>query len=265
MRYIIGFILICGLIYAFNYTRQYRTMPKNETRRNGAYLKRKSILKRLLIDLPKQHAKNRARRNKNAFTEQGLILFQGRQGQGKTLSMVKYASDLKSQYRDLYICSNMNFTKSEKIVQDATDIIKINKGETGAVILIDEIQMFWNSKNSLNLDESITGYITTMRKNRRLMLGTCQNFYMISKDLRTQTRLLCDCITPLKLPLTIVVKKEPIMDSMGECKKMKFKGIYFYIHSDELYNSYDTEQVIKALNKKGLKARQERANNEKIS
>ena len=76
--------------------------------------------------------------------------------------MVKYAHDLKRQYKDLYICSNMKFTESEKIIQDATEIIKINKGESGACILIDEIQMFWNSKNSLNLDESITGYITTM-------------------------------------------------------------------------------------------------------
>lgn len=259
MRYIIGTLLIFGLIFALNYHRLYRTLPKNETRRNGQNLKRNNIIKDLLYYLPRQLARNFSRIDRNKFPEQGLILFQGRQGQGKTLSMIRQATIFKQKYNDLYICGNLKFTQSEKTIQDATEILKLNKGNTGCCILIDEIQVFWNSKNSKNLDESVTSCITSMRKNVRLMMGTCQNFYMVSKDLRSQCRLLCNCITPNPLPLTIIVKKEPIMDSMGELKKMKFKGIDYFIHTDELYNSYDTEEMIRILNKKGLKARNERA------
>ena len=252
--------VVIVLIYCLNYHIAWRKTPKCTEKRNGENIKRKSILRRLLVDLPMQNARDRARRNPNRFPEQGVILFQGRQGAGKTISMIQYATELKRKYNDLYICGNMKYKYSQKTLKSGTDMLKISKGETGALILLDEVQIWYNSKNSKNIDESVTCYLTTCRKNVRLILGTCQNYYMCSKDLRSQTKLLCDCRTAGAL--TVVVKKEPVLDSMGELKKMKFKGIYFFVHDDELRSLYDTSEMINILAKNGLKSREERGDYE---
>ena len=253
MKSLLPIITIICLIFAFNVYHAYRITPKGNRHRNGEKIKRKKPINDLLFELPKQIGKDIARKDLNRFPKQGLIVFEGRQGSGKTISMVKYATDLKKQYNDLYIAGNLKYKYSEKLLKNSLDMYKISKGSTGALILLDECQVWYNSKNSKNLDESATQYFTTCRKNVRLILATAQNFYMLSKDLRSQTRLLITCYT--FGALTIQVKKEPILDSMGELKKMKFKGIDYFVHTDEIRESYDTSEMIGILTKNGLKER----------
>lgn len=253
MRNIIATAIILCLIFALNMHIAYRKEPKGNRHRNGQNLKRKNPIKDFLIELPKQLGKDKARANANEFKEQGLIVFEGRQGSGKTISMVKYATDLKTKYNDLYIAGNLKYKYSEQTLKNSLEMYKIAKGKTGALILLDECQVWYNSKNSKNLDESATQYFTTCRKNKRLILATAQSFYMLSKDLRSQTKLLVSCFS--LGAVTFQLKKEPILDSMGELKKMKFKGIDYFIHTDELRNSYDTSEMIGILTKNGLKER----------
>lgn len=237
----------------------YRTTPKGNKARNGAKKRKKRVLKEVFINLPRQIGKDLARKDANRFPYHGLVVYQGRQGSGKTISMIAEANRLKELYNDLYVASNLKYRYSEKTLRNTLDMYKISKGETGSLFLLDECQVWYNSKNSKNLDESATCYFTTCRKNVRLILATAQNFYMLSKDLRSQTRLLIDCHTIFNA-LTIQVKKEPILDSMGELKKMNFKGISFLIHNDYLRESYDTSEMINILAKNGLKERVNRLN-----
>ena len=74
---------------------------------------------------------------------------------------------------------------------------------------------------------------------------------MISKDIRTQCTQVRECYT-LFNRLTIVVKKEPIVDNEGEVLKMRFKGIYSFVQTDKLRNSYDTYATIKNLSDSGF-------------
>lgn len=46
---------------------------------------------------------------------------------------------------------------------------------------------------------------------------------------------------------------EPILDAEGNVAEWKKKGMYFYIHDEELRSSYDTFKVIERLNKVGFK------------
>lgn len=52
--------------------------------------------------------------------------------------------------------------------------------------------------------------------------------------------------------LTFVIRKEPIVDNEGEVLKMRFKGFYAFVQTDELRNSYDTFATIKNLSDSGF-------------
>lgn len=54
---------------------------------------------------------------------------------------------------------------------------------------------------------------------------------------------------------------EPILDAEGNVAEWKKKGIYFYVHDEELRSSYDTFKVIERLNKVGFKEEQPQIEN----
>lgn len=56
--------------------------------------------------------------------------------------------------------------------------------------------------------------------------------------------------------MTIVKRLEPILDINGDVAEWKKKGYYFFVHDDELRNSYDTFKVIERLTKVGFKEEQ---------
>jgi hypothetical protein len=94
--------------------------------------------------------------------------------------------------------------------------------------------------------------ITQNRKNRRVILGTAQNFYLLAKPIRSQCTEVRQCVT-LGGVLTIVTRREPICDEAGDVKEMKFRGMYFFVHSDRLRNSYDTYSIVESLSSSGFK------------
>lgn len=258
LKIIIALILSFLGVFGVSFYLGYKNTPKGDKKRIGAKNKRKNIVLDLIWNLPKQMGADKARKNINDFPEQGIIVFEGRQGSGKTISMIEKATELIEKYPQLQVASNCKYEKSQQTLKNSLDMFKLSNGRKGTLILLDEVQVWFNSRNSKNLDESATQYFTTCRKNTRLILGTAQNFYMLSKDLRTQTKLCIKCYTIGAL--TIQVKREPIIDSMGELKELKFKGINYFIHTDELRNSYDTSEMINVLTKNGLKERINRLN-----
>ena len=57
--------------------------------------------------------------------------------------------------------------------------------------------------------------------------------------------------------LTIVRRVEPILNSDGNVKEWKHRGIYFFVHSKKLRESYDTYYVIESLRKSGFQEKQQ--------
>lgn len=96
------------------------------------------------------------------------------------------------------------------------------------------------------------GVITQNRKNRRIILGTSQNFYLLAKAIRSQATEVRRCTTILGC-LTIVRRAEPILDSEGNVAEWKNRGMYFFVHNKKLRESYDTYKVIENLSKSGFK------------
>lgn len=96
------------------------------------------------------------------------------------------------------------------------------------------------------------GVITQNRKNRRIILGTSQNFYLLAKAIRSQATEVRRCTTLLGC-LTIVRRAEPILDSEGNVAEWKKRGMYFFVHNKKLREAYDTYKVIENLSKSGFK------------
>ena len=53
--------------------------------------------------------------------------------------------------------------------------------------------------------------------------------------------------------LTIVRRFEPILDSDGNVKEWRKRGMYFFVHNKKIRDSYDTYKVIENLSKSGFK------------
>ena len=124
-------------------------------------------------------------------------------------------------------------------------------GKQGVVAVIDETQNWFGSNQAKRFPPQMLSVITQNRKNRRLILGTSQSFHLLAKTLRSQVTEVRDCLTLLGC-ITIVVRKEPELDYEGNVIKLKFKGVYWFVHTVEMRESYDTYKVIDSLVKSGF-------------
>ena len=86
--------------------------------------------------------------------------------------------------------------------------------------IMDELQNWFSSNDSKNFPPEMLGVITQNRKNRRIILGTSQNFYLLAKAIRSQATEVRRCSTFLGC-LTIVRRAEPILDSEGNVAEWK--------------------------------------------
>lgn len=93
--------------------------------------------------------------------------------------------------------------------------------------------------------------ITQNRKNRRVIVGSAQNFYLLAKAIRTQTVEVRDCLTLFGC-VTFVRRREPVLDETGAVVEWKRRGIYWFVHDKDLRESYDTYRVIESLAESGF-------------
>ena len=113
------------------------------------------------------------KKNPAYFEPDGILVFCGPQGSGKTLSAVRYVLDLLRAFPRAILCSNVKIyglPDSVRYVQytglDCFD--RYNNGFEGVIFLIDEIHIEFNSLESKNMPVSIITEIAQQRKQRRL-------------------------------------------------------------------------------------------------
>ena len=116
-----------------------------------------------------------------------IVIYLGRRGAGKTTTMVK---DAYIEYmRGRRVISNMeSLTFGEYMSNE--DIVKINKQSDieNAVLLIDEMQIFFDSRRSMkksNLDFS--NFVQQTRKRNIDIYGTTQFSNAVEKRVRDHT------------------------------------------------------------------------------
>ncbi len=219
---------------------------------NHVRIRKHSIFRRLFIDLPKQVANDKFEKNPEFFRHQGLIIYEGRQGNGKTIAMIHDARDMQTEYPKAKCLSNLNYKKQDEELDDWRKLVDYKNGIYGIIAIMDETQNWFSSNQSKDFPPEMLQVITQNRKNRRVILGTSQNFYLLAKAIRSQTTEVRRCVTLFGC-LTIVRRFEPILDSEGKVVEWKKRGMYFFVHDKDLRDSYDTYHVINSLSKSGFK------------
>lgn len=228
-----------------------RRFIKSENANKKKYKKR-GFLKKVFVDLPKQYKEDLFNMSPDFFKPQGLIIFEGKQGAGKTVAMVEYAMRLKELYPLSISMSNFCYKYENSSINHWRDFIEVKNGIFGIVCMLDELQNWFSSNDSRNFPPEMLDTISQNRKNRRTILGTTQNFHLLAKPIRTQTVEVRRCATLLGC-VTIVRRAEPFFDSAGEVKKWKGRGIYFFVHNKKIRDAYDTYKVIENLTRAGFK------------
>lgn len=215
-------------------------------------VKKKSFLRRILIDFPKQFTDDLFEKDPEFFKYQGLVIFEGRQGSGKTMSMVEFIMRMQQEYPLAKTTTNFGLISQNKNLKDWEMLIDYKNDKQGVIVGMDELQNWFSSNDSKNFPPEMLGIITQNRKNRRIILGTSQNFYLLAKAIRSQATEVRRCTTLFGC-LTIVKRVEPILDSEGNVQEWKNRGMYFFVHNKDLRNAYDTYKVIENLKKSGFK------------
>ena len=212
---------------------------------------RRPILLRLFLDLPKQYAADIYAYDPEFFRYQGMIIYTGRQGNGKTISMIRDCRQMQKEYPLCKCITNLGYTMEDDALRHWRQLVDYVNGRQGIIVAIDELQNWFSSNQSKNFPPEMLQVITQNRKNRRIILGTAQNFYLLAKAIRSQCTEVRECVTFLGC-LTFVRRKEPILDASGEVVEWKSRGMYFFVHDKELREAYDTYRVISLLASSGF-------------
>ncbi len=218
-------------------------------------IKKPNIFYQLFVEFPRRYAKDLLEREPDFFRYQGLHIFCGEQGSGKTIALVEFMMRMQKEYPSALTMSNFGYLRQNTELTHWKQLIDYKNGFKGVIVGIDELQNWFSSNESANFPVEMLEVVTQNRKNRRVIAGTSQVFTRLAKPIREQATLIYEPITLFGC-LTIVRVKKPVLDSTGDVIEKKSRGWYFFVHTDELRNAYDTYKVIERLGKSGFKNKQ---------
>ncbi len=246
--YFLCFFTAC-FIQGIAFLIQGKKLPRSEVMRKK--VKRHGLLRSLFIDVPIRYVKDYFERQPGTFPYQGVIVFCGRQGSGKTISAVEYIRRTHAEYPRSKVITNCDVVDQDMPLMDWKPLVDYKNGIYGVECFIDEMQNWFSSNQSKNFPPEMLQVVTQNRKNRRIIIGTSQVFTRLSKPLREQVTEIRNCTTFFGC-FTVVIRREPVLDSEGNVEKQKYRGMYWFVHDDELRASYDTYKVIDSLAASGF-------------
>lgn len=217
---------------------------------------------KVFLDFPRQFGIDLAKRDINFFNASGLIIFEGRQGSGKTISAVRECSLLKARYPECKVYSNTDLIFQDGGLIDWTPLTSLDNGIYGQVFLLDEISIWFNnrawkgSNGKGGFPPEMLQVVTQNRKCKRLIIGTAQSAQLCDKQIRIQANYFVKCGTILNC-ITYQLWRIPEWDSDGKLLKMRFKRFTWFVQSDFLRECYDTYATIKTLDKVGILVKDE--------
>ncbi len=186
------------------------------------------------------------------FYSDGLVIFVGPQGSGKTLSAVNYVYNLLLTYPKALIVTNLALKDfpfdNERVFpfNNSDDLERYNNGEQGVIYLIDEIHLYFNSLESKNINMDVMTQFAQQRKQRKHIVATSQVFGRMAKPLREQFSNIIVCTSILGVWQHNYVLDRDSLDDDSDTSTFKgqSKFSYWFIHSPRYYDRYDTYYTI---------------------
>lgn len=118
----------------------------------------------------------------------GVYLYDGKQGMGKTYSVVEYLLENKDKriYANIKSLQGVKYTP----IKDFDDLLAL-RNETDCIIFYDEI--FTALTRSSKIDTDVLDFLSQMRKRRIIFLTTAQEWLEIPITLRRYCRYRINC------------------------------------------------------------------------
>lgn len=202
--------------------------------------------------------------NGKVFKPFGLTCFVGRQGGGKTISMVEYLDRMKELYPDAIVVTNFNYTKQDMPFTSWRQFTEVRNGLKGVIFAIDELQNEYNSNNWKDFPEDLLSVVTMQRKQRIKIVATTQVFTRVVKQLREQCYEVVECKTFLgrwtKQKCYDADDYNYIIDNPTPERKFRTrkKWKYSFVQSNFVRQLFDSYSVVKSVKNKEFIDRGER-------
>lgn len=184
-----------------------------------------------------------ARNNPDYFYPDGIWVFCGPQGSGKTLSAVQCLQKICKEYPKALVVSNLDVKGINNTIiqfEEYEQLKEMDNGIYGIIFFLDELHVLWNSLESKDIPVSEMACFCQMRKNRRVIIGTSQVYSRIAKPIREQLKFAIDCRNFFGLlQVNTVLDPAEGVEKNG-VTEAKIVGRHFWFHNPELYKSYDT-------------------------
>ena len=186
------------------------------------------------------------KRDRKQFPYQGLWLFTGTQGSGKTLLMMHLVAEMHDKYPEALIISNISIFGLPCIpYTGVSDFDKYNNGEKGIIFIIDEIHTLFSSLQSAKMPESTLTVWSQNRKNRRVILGTSQRFSRVAKGIREQTLYNYECTRPIACFYRYRILEADLYDDAGKYIGEKSPSWSWYVPRVNVMRMYNTLEVVR--------------------
>lgn len=241
------FALLCvSWFLVFKYYFKMDIQPSGIVR-----VKKRPLYKQLFYDVPRRYVLDMVQREPGYFQPRGIHMFCGEQGAGKTIACVELMLRLQKMYPASKMITNFGVTTENDELSEWQQLLEYTNGHKGVIVGIDEIQN-WFQSGRVQLPEGMLEVATQNRKNNRILCCTAQVFTRVNKGLREQVTMLYEPHTFLGC-FTVVIKRKPILDNEGNVLERKYRGMYCFVHTEDLRSAYDTYKVIHTLAKEGFK------------
>lgn len=182
---VVSFLLIFFVLCGVNPFR----LNAKQLRRIDPIFKYFDLFRWLLVDFLERD------KHRGEFQEYGFTFFVGRQGAGKTISMVHYLDRMKNYYPDCMVVTNFDYWQSDHLMTDWRDLLNMRNGTDGIIFAIDEIHSEYDSSKWNDIPEDLLSEISQQRKQRVKIIASAQFFTRVAKPLREQAMTVVSCNT----------------------------------------------------------------------
>ena len=181
---------------------------------------------------------------------------------GATGSINSWHDLLETENINIYEITEKEYNKRVKwgqkhifmCLDDNNNIIYKKRINDGIIFGFDEIHLTFESSRWQDAPSNLLDYISQQRKLHKQILGSSQVFTRIDKKLREQTNYVieCKCLGGRLLINSYYKTTEYIANGEKMDKgqhKRKVHRRYSYVVHDDIRSLYNTEQIMKELNK----------------
>lgn len=180
------------------------------------------------------------------FPYQGLWLYTGAQGSGKTLLMMHHVRQILKEYPKAILVSNISIFGVPAIpFTSVSQFDTLNNGVNGIIFVFDEVHTLWATMESRQMSPTFLTYWSQNRKNRRVIVGTSQRFNRIAKPLREQCMYHFSCGNHVGPFYCFRTLDGALYDDDGKYQGDKLPRLEWYVPRVGVMRMYNTLEIIK--------------------